>query len=108
MSAGRPSTYLLFGLLASLLLAGLPAAQAAPERAWHMVVIPAEADAPAMQAWLAQRGAASPVAEVVLAAELSEADVQAVAEREDVIQVRAPQPGEPVERQWVPVAGGGK
>ena len=40
---------------------------------------------------------------MVLAAELSEADVEAVAEREDVIQVRAPLPGELVEKDWVPV-----
>lgn len=88
------------------LLAGRPSAQAQPLRAWHMIVIPAEVDPAVVQAALARRGVAGRVAEIVLAAELSEADVEAIAEREDVLLVRAPWPGEPLQHAWVPVAGG--
>lgn len=70
-----------------------------------MIVIPAEVDPAVVQAALARRGVAGRVAEVVLAAELTEADVEAIAERDDVIAVRAPLPGEPFEREWLPVAG---
>lgn len=99
---------LLAGAVLGLLLAGRPSAQAQPLRAWHMIVIPAEVDPAVVQAALARRGVAGRVAEIVLAAELSEADVEAIAEREDVLLVRAPWPGEPLVREWVPVAGGGE
>ncbi len=99
---------LLVGLSVGTVIAARPAIQAAPERTWHMIVIPAEADGSAIQNWLARRGVDARVAEVVLAAKLSEADVEAVAEREDVIVVRAPRPGEPVVRGWVPVARSGE
>lgn len=91
-------------VLVGILLAGQAAA--APARAWHMIVIPTEADVDQLQAWLARRGVDAHLAELVLAAELSEADVEALAERAEVIEVRAPQPGEPVERGWVPVVRG--
>jgi hypothetical protein len=92
------------GVALGLLVAGWPIAQAQPARAWHMIVIPAEVDPAVVQAALARRGVTSHMAEIVLAAELSEADVEALAERAEVIAVRAPLPGEPVTRAWAPVA----
>jgi len=88
----------------------LPIASATPARAWQMIVIPATSDVAAFQKWLARRGVASEVAEIVLAAELNEADFEAVAEREDVIVVRDPQPGEVLpaqDRGWLPLIAGG-
>lgn len=92
-------------VLPGLHLAGQAAA--APAGAWHMIVVPAEADVGALQAWLARRGVDAHVAELVLAAELTEADVAALVEqRAEVIEVRAPEPEEPVMREWAPVVRG--
>jgi hypothetical protein len=108
--------YLVAGLMIGLFLnmqfesTNVPAASATPARVWQMIVIPATSDQVAFQQWLARRGAESRVAEIVLAAELNEADVEAVAEREDVIAVRDPQPGEVLPAQmrgWLPLIVGG-
>ncbi len=108
--------YLVVGLAIGLVLnmffanTKMPAANATPARAWQMIVIPAAADQVAFQQWLAQRGVESRVSEIVLAAELNEADFEAVAEREDVIAVRDPLPGEALPAQlrgWLPLIAGG-
>ncbi len=107
--------YLVAGLIIGLALnmffkTTTPTASATPARAWQMIVIPATSDQVAFQQWLARRGVESRVTEIVFAAELSEADVEAVAEREDVIVVRDPQPGEVLpaqDRGWLPLIAGG-
>jgi len=108
--------YLVVGLAIGLFLNmsleknNLPIASATPARAWQMIVISATTDPAAFQQWLARRGVESRVTEIVFAAELSEADVEAVAEREDVIVVRDPSPGEALPAQlrgWLPLIAGG-
>jgi len=106
--------YLVVGLAIGLFLNmsleknNLPIASATPARAWQMIVISATTDPAAFQQWLARRGVESRVTEIVFAAELSEADVEAVAERDIVLEIRAPLPGEYIPKppsmwQWLPI-----
>lgn len=101
-------------LLAALLLVSMPARAGAPATAPHIVYVRAAAQPdPAMRAWLEQRGIDYTVAWVGLALDLDEAALEALAERDDVLLIRAPQPGDPLPvsvdegaaRLWVPMAG---
>lgn len=109
--------YRLSAVLAALavVLAIMPARAGAPTTAPHIVYIRASAAQPdpAMRALLEQRGIDYKVAWVGLALDLDEAALEALAERDDVLLIRAPQPGDPLPasvgesaaRLWVPVAG---
>jgi hypothetical protein len=82
----------------ALMLIIMPARAGAPARALHVVYVHA-GDAqpdPALRAWLEQRGIDYQVAWIGLAMEIDEAEMEALAEREDVLLLRAPFPSEPL------------
>lgn len=105
------------GMLAILALALLimPARAGAPERALHVVYVRAGEAQPdeTLRAWLARREIAYQVAWIGLAMEINEAELEALAERDDVLLLRAPLLGEPLPaklegartRVWMPVMG---
>lgn len=112
LSPRHPAIWVMVGLLVGLLIGQAPAARS-QTTVWHMILVP-EANEAALRGWLARRNIAPQTIGVQLAAQLSEADVEALAERELALQIRAPLPGEFISepstaRQWMPVVqtGGG-
>lgn len=107
----------LLGLLALALMIA-PARADAPERALQVVYVRAGDAQPdgALREWLERRRIAYQVAWLGLAMAIDEADMEALAERDDVLLIRAPLPSEPLPerdaapvqgavRVWVPVVG---
>jgi hypothetical protein len=103
-----------------VLLAGAfiftPVQADAPERALQVVYVRAGDAQPseALRAWLEGRGIDYHVAWVGLAMQLDEAEMEALAERDDVLLIRAPLPSEPLPegdaetitaRVWLPTVG---
>jgi len=105
------------GVLATLAIALMimPVRVGAPDRALHIVYVRA-GDAqpdPVLRAWLERRGIAYQVAWIGLAMRLEEAEMEALAERDDVLLIRTPLLSEPLPegeaaitaRVWAPVVG---
>ena len=107
-SRRHPVVWLLIGLVAGFLLALAPSARSKTTD-WHMIMIlVAENNESALRDWLARRDIAPRTIGVQLAAPLSEADVEALAERDLALLIRAPLPGESIPelstaRQWMPL-----
>ena len=102
-----PVMWLLAGLLAGLLIGHGPTAQG-QETAWHMIVVSPQMDMSIVQNWMTRRGIAAQTVGTLLAAQLSEADVEALGERDFVLEIRAPLPGEYIPKppsiwQWLPI-----
>src|SRR5262245_29871183 len=103
----HPAIWLLVGLLAGILISHCPAAQG-QETAWHMIVVAPQTDMSIIQDWMARRGIAPQTVGTLLAAQLSETDVEALSERDIVLEIRAPLPGEYIPKppsmwQWLPI-----
>ena len=109
---------LVSGLLAvlALVLLIMPARAGAPDRALQVVYVRAGDAQPneALRAWLERRGVAYQVAWIGMAMEIDEAELEALAERDDVLLLRAPLPSEPLpeltaplntRRMWLPLVG---
>jgi hypothetical protein len=88
----------------------------APERTLQVVYVRAGDAQPseALRAWLERRRIDYQVAWVGVAMPLDEAEAEALAERDDVLLIRAPQPSEPLSereratvtaRVWAPMVG---
>jgi len=89
----NPVIWFLFGLIVGLLLGSQPFVHGQTS-ATHVIVVSPRANMKSVQDWMARRGIAARTVGTMLAAPLSEADVEALAERDDVLQVRAPLPSE--------------
>lgn len=76
----------------------VPVRADAPARAVHVLYMPAGDAWPsaALRAWLERRGIAYEVAWLGLAVEISEAEAEALGERDDVLLLRTPFPSEPL------------